>query len=78
MKQKQRTIREIALDVRKNWKNVNPAAKPYLDAMFTLETINDKYAYTDGKSIVLYFLSNAGTFRGDAARQIKQELKNLK
>ena len=31
----------------------------------------------DGGSIVLYFLSNATTWRGEDARRIKAELKSL-
>jgi hypothetical protein len=30
-----------------------------------------------GKSIVLYFLSNAGSWRGDKAKEIKKELKQM-
>ncbi len=72
-----RNINEIALDIRKEWVNTNPTAKPYLDAMMELKTINDKYYSDTARSIVLYFLSNAGTFRGEKAKQLKQELKQL-
>lgn len=72
-----RNINEIALDIRKEWVNINPTAKPYLDAMMELKTINDKYYSDTARSIVLYFLSNAGTFRGEKAKQLKQELKQL-
>jgi len=78
MKTKQRTLREIALDIRRNWKNVDFAANEYLKAMSKLDTIHDKYLYSDGKTIVLYFLANASTFRGEDAKRIKLELKNLK
>jgi hypothetical protein len=30
-----------------------------------------------GKSIVLYFLSNAGTWRGETAKRVKAELKKM-
>ena len=72
-----RTIREIAIEVKQNWKSVNYGAKPYLDAMMTLESINDKYYDESGKYIVLYFLSNASSWRGDVAKRIKAELKQL-
>ena len=42
-----------------------------------LKSINDKYGADSGKSIVLYFLSNATTWRGSDARRIKQELKQM-
>jgi len=73
-----RPIYEIAKDIRKAWgPKVNYAAKPYLDAMRELSSINDKYMYDTGKSIVLYFLSNASTFRGEEAKALKAELKAL-
>ena len=73
-----RPISAIARDIRRDWKNVNYAARPYLDAMFSLETINDKYGYDSAKSIVAYFLGNAGSWRGETAKSIKAELKALK
>ena len=72
-----RPIYEIAADIKTNWKNVNYAAKPYLDAMFSITTIDEMYFNDTAKSIVLYFLSNAASFRGEDARRIKKELKAL-
>jgi hypothetical protein len=72
-----RTLSIIAKDIKSDWKNVNYAAKPYLDAMSQLESINDNYYYDSAKSIVLYFLSNASSWRGDKAKSIKSELKAL-
>ena len=71
------TIKEIAREIRADWKNVYFGAKPYLDAMSSLETIDDKYGYDSAKSIINYFLANAGTWRGAKAREIKLTLKNL-
>lgn len=72
-----RSIRSIALDIRKAWPKVNFAAKPYLDAMLDLDTINDKYGLDSARSIILYFLSNASSFRGEKAKALKAELKAL-
>ena len=72
-----RSLSAIARDIRADWKPVNYAAKPYLDAMATLDNINDKYMFDSGKSIVLYFLANASSWRGDKARAIKSELKSM-
>lgn len=72
-----RTLSEIAFDIKSNWTNVNYAAKPYLDAMFSLNSVNDNYGFDSGKSIVLYFLSNASQFKGDKAKELKAELKAL-
>ena len=72
-----RPLYQIAAEIRRDWKKVNYAAKPYLDAMGSLDTINDNYGYDSGKSVVLYFLSNAASWRGGVAKRIKAELKNM-
>jgi hypothetical protein len=69
------SISQIASAVRKDWKKVNFGAKPYLDAMGSLENISDNYMFDSGVSVVSYFLANAGTWRGDTARMVKAELK---
>jgi hypothetical protein len=69
---------EIALDWCKDGASrVNYAAQPYLDAMFSLTSVDDDYGYDSGRSVVLYFLSNAGTYRGETARKLKAELKAM-
>ena len=50
---------------------------PYLEAMHSLNSIDDNYMYDTGKSVVLSFLANAGTWRGEKAREIKAELKAM-
>ena len=72
-----RPLSNIAHDIQRDWANVNYAAKPYLATMFEMDKINDAYMYDDGRSIVRYFLANAGTWRGPVARVIKAELKGL-
>lgn len=72
-----RALSEIAKEIRQCWKNVYFGAEPYLEAMSTLNTIEDNYFYDDGKSIVLYFLANASTWRGEDARRIKKELNQM-
>jgi hypothetical protein len=72
-----RTLREIALDIKKNWKNPYFGAVPYIDTMLKLRSIEDNYYYDDARSIVMYFLGNAQTFRGEDARRIKLELKSM-
>jgi len=77
MKTENRSIRLIALDIQSEWPKVNYAARPYLDAMLQLNSINDRYHEDSAKSVVLYFLSNASSFRGDRAKVLKAELKAL-
>lgn len=73
-----RPLSEIAREISADWgAKLNYAAKPYLMAMYSLNTINDKYGMDEGKIMVLYFLSNASTWRGETAKRIKAELKNM-
>jgi len=73
-----RPLYEIAADIRKDWgAKVNFAAKPYLDAMASLNSIDDNYGWDSGKTIVLYFLGNASSWRGETAKTIKKELKSM-
>lgn len=72
-----RPIFEIAREIEAAWPAMNYAAKPYHEAMLHLNSIHDNYGYDSGKSMVLYFLSNARTWRGEEAKRIKAELKNL-
>lgn len=72
-----RKLSEIAKEIRSDWKKVNYAAKPYLAAMESLSSINDNYGADTAKSVVLYFLSNAASWRGETAKRIKLELKAM-
>lgn len=72
-----RSLNTIAREIRSNWAKPYFGAVPYLDAMGSLDTMQDKYYYDDARSVVLYFLANAGTWKGDVARRIKAELKTM-
>jgi hypothetical protein len=72
-----RPLYEIARDIRQSWPRVWFGAKPYLDAMGTLDKVTDKFFQDDADDIVRYFLSNAVTWRGEDARRIKAELKAM-
>ena len=72
-----RSLREIAREIRADWKRVYFGAVPYLDAMSVLDKVSDNFYADDAKSIVLYFLSNATTWKGDVARRVKAELKAM-
>ena len=72
-----RALQIIADEVWADWENVNYAAAPYLDAMATMQSVQDNYGYDSGKSIVIYFLSNATAWRGETARRVKKELNAL-
>jgi hypothetical protein len=73
------SLSDIASEIGNDWKKISPHAAPYLDAMGALENITDNYFMDSGVSIVAYFLSNASSWRGSVAKDIKKELnKRLK
>lgn len=76
-----RTLNAIAQEVladQTNWGKTSLIyAKPYLNAMLSLQTLRDTYGADDARSIVLYFLSNASGWRGETARRVKAELKEM-
>ena len=73
-----RPLYEIAKEVRADWgANVDYGAKPYLDAMSGLDSINSNYGMDSAKSVVCYFLANAGQYRGETAKRVKAELKKM-
>ena len=74
---KNRNLSVIAIEIYKDWKKPYFGAVPYIDAMMILKDINSMYGFDSAKSIVLYFLSNAKTWKGEKARDIKKELNNL-
>jgi hypothetical protein len=69
-------IAQLADVVRRNWANPSPYALPYLRAMFSLKDMDSMYGADDAQSIILYFLSNAASYRGPVARLVKAELKS--
>lgn len=72
-----RPIYEIADDIMADWKKPYFGAVPYLGAMRSLRLITDDYGADSGRSVILYFLSNATTWKGEIARRIKAELKTI-
>jgi hypothetical protein len=72
-----RSISSIARDIKRVWVKPYFGAKPYLDAMTQLDKINDRFYEDSASSVVMYFLANASTFRGNDAKVLKAELKNL-
>ena len=83
MKAPVRSLNTIAGEIYQNWNTRNsgtvlsPYARPYLEAMSSLDSINDNYGLDSGKSIVAYFLGNATSWRGTKAKEIKAELNKM-
>lgn len=78
-KQNKRTFAEIAREIKQTWKNVYFGAKPYLQAMATIDSSdkNAPYMLVTAENIVIYFLVNATYWRGEDAKRIKAELKSM-
>ena len=70
-----RPINIIAHDIIRSWPRPYFGAVPYLQAMLSLDNIDEDYGADSARSVVLYFLSNATTWRGPDARRLKAELK---
>lgn len=77
LKHETRPLCVIAREIVKTWAKPNFAAVPYLRAMLTLNSIEESYMLDSARSIVNYFLANAGSWRGEDARRIKAELKEM-
>jgi hypothetical protein len=60
-----------------NWPKPYFGAVPYLEAMYSLNSLSDNYYDDSAESIVRYFLSNAMTWKGESARRIKAELNSM-
>lgn len=72
---KTQSLSQLASLIIKDWEKMSIHAKPYVTAMRTLHDMDSKYGRDDAKGIVLYFLSNAGSWRGEVARIVKTELR---
>ena len=73
-----RPIEVIANEIRKDWGvKTDYAARPYLKAMYGLNSISDNYLCDSASEIVARFLNNASTWHGMTARRIKDELKAM-
>ena len=72
-----RPLHNIADEIMRDWSKVSFAAVPYLRAMCYLDKVTDSYGEDTGRTIVLYFLQNASTWRGDTAKRVKAELNGM-
>lgn len=75
-----RPLSLIAQDIVKDWGDKlhrHHPARPYVEAMSTLGSMDEMYGAEDAKGIVRYFLVNASGWRGEVARYVKAELKRM-
>lgn len=72
-----RPVYKIAEEILNDWAAPYFGARPYLAAMLTINNELENYGQDTAKSIILYFLSNASSYRGSKAKELKNELKTL-
>ena len=76
-----RPLHVIAREINTAWsklgKGIYFGAVPYLEALLQLNTIDQNYGYDTAHEMVLYFLANANSFRGEDAKRLKAELKAI-
>lgn len=86
-KTEKRTFSDIATEVLNLWKAKYgkdlpwslKCALPYLQAMIECDTTdkNAQYYAETVESVVIYFLANVTSWRGEDAKRIKAELKEM-
>jgi hypothetical protein len=72
-----RPLSEIALEIQREWRQLNYAAVTPVAAMQHLRHIDDRYAGHPARAVVRDFLGCSVSWRGPAARRIKAELVGL-
>lgn len=76
-----RSPRDLALDIvadyNRNGKPVYWSAKPYVDAMLSLDSWDESFYSDDALTCAVYAFSNLSTWRGEEARAIKAEWKGI-
>jgi hypothetical protein len=60
-----------------NYRQYYAYALPWLQAMQCINYLTDMYGAESGIMVVNYFLSNATTWKGEIARNIKKELNTM-
>ncbi|NBR70505.1 MAG: hypothetical protein EBT75_00150 [Proteobacteria bacterium] len=66
----------IIADFQTQGKKVPAAARPYLNAMRSMGSINENYGADSGGMIVAYLLGNLRGYKGETAKAIKAELNS--
>ena len=74
-----RTLNEIAAEIQADWPVINNAgARDALECMKKMGLITERFAADpNGYSVVGTFLTHSIGWRGDVARRIKKELKQM-
>ncbi len=76
-KSQPRQLHQIGREIARTWKNPYFGAVPYIEALLYLTDMDSRYGDQPAEDIVMYFLSNSATWRGDDARRIRAELNAM-
>ena len=68
---------EVVADHKANGKEIYFGMVPYLAAMHSLGSVEESYYEDPASEVLNYFLSNASYWRGETARRIKAEIKEM-
>jgi hypothetical protein len=75
-----RPIKAIVADVYTEWGDKvdtsGYAAKPYLKALSNVESAEEMYGDEKAEHLLRYLLSNLAQFKGQRARELKEELRD--
>lgn len=69
------SLGKLAGVIQRQWSNMPEGVKPYLAALFTLKSVQDRYGFDSGRSIVSQLLSHMAGWKGETAREVKAELR---
>ena len=75
--QPQRTLQQIAAEIRADWTKPYFGAVPYIQALAGMDDITKGYGSDSGGEIVTKFLVNASQWKGEVAKRVKLELKAM-
>jgi hypothetical protein len=63
--------------IKRNWDNIDKLAKPCVEAMFTFNQITEVSDEKVAQAVVKDFLAHASKWRGQIARDTKEQLRRL-
>jgi hypothetical protein len=72
-----RRLHEIAEESVLNWPELYLDAVPSIHAMRRIEKTTDRCGMGDGEGLVRYCRVNARTWRGEVAKRVKAELREI-
>lgn len=74
-----RPLYEIAAEIVSDPKSQSQMWKagPYVQAMASLDKITEQYGYDSADSVVRYALGNLTGWRGETAKRVKAELREM-